>query len=651
MPSNKKLLQAAAGSAGGDPLYVEDVFSTYIYDGNNTTNAIVNGLDLAGKGGMLWTKRRDGAKDNRIWDTERGRAVALISNTTAANGATSTASEDLISFNSNGFTFGANAHYGQNSTSQNFVSWSFRKAKKFFDVVTYTGDDTSNQTIAHNLGSVPGFILLKRTSTTGIWGAAASDNSGNYKAGWRLDSTSASALTVAKSNVATDSVVNVGYWSGNLNGSMNTSGVTYVAYVFASDAGGFGEDEDENIIKCGSYTTDGSGNATVNLGFEPQWILSKRTNATGAWYIRDVMRGMPVDGNNALLYPNSSGAEAASSFALRPSATGFTAFNDAASQTNVYIAIRRPMKTPEAGTEVFTAVSQNTNTSAVTSGFPVDMVIMGDQPTNWGYNWSVSDRLRGGKNVSFTSSTAAENTGSNTTLDSNTGLTNGWVSGGTTGLFQMFKRATGFMDVLCYTGDGGRRTPALTHNLGVVPELVIVKSRSSTGNWFTLSTSLGQFGFLNNGDGLSTTDIQYAFGDGTNYVAPTSTALQVDSSINGNTQTFVAYLFATVAGVSKVGTYTGTGTTHNIDCGFTGGARFVMIKRADGSTNTGDWYVWDSVRGIVAGNDPYLLLNSTAAEVTNTDYIDPLNAGFTITSGAPAALNYNNGTFIFLAIA
>ena len=104
-----KALTAAAGKAGGTLGYVEDVFSTYIYDGNKTTNAIVNGLDLAGEGGMLWTKRRDGSKDNRIWDTERGRAVALISNTTAANGATSTASEDLISFNSNGFTFGANA--------------------------------------------------------------------------------------------------------------------------------------------------------------------------------------------------------------------------------------------------------------------------------------------------------------------------------------------------------------------------------------------------------------------------------------------------------------------------------------------------------------------------------------------------------------
>ena len=75
-----------------------------------------------------------------------------------------------------------------------------------------------------------------------------------------------------------------------------------------------------------------------------------------------------------------------------------------------------------------------------------------------------------------------------------------------------------------------------------------------------------------------------------------------------------------------------------------------MIKRTD-VDSFGDWYVWDSARGIVAGNDPYVLVNSAAAEVTNTDYIDPLNAGFTVTSSAPAALNTSGGTYIFLAIA
>jgi hypothetical protein len=100
--------------------------------------------------------------------------------------------------------------------------------------------------------------------------------------------------------------------------------------------------------------------------------------------------------------------------------------------------------------------------------------------------------------------------------------------------------------------------------------------------------------------------------------------------------------------VSKVGSYTGSGTTKDIDCGFTNGARFVLIKRTD---STGDWYLWDTARGIVSGNDPFLLLNSTVAEVTNTDYIDPLSSGFQISSTAPAAINASGGSFIYLAIA
>ena len=118
--------------------------------------------------------------------------------------------------------------------------------------------------------------------------------------------------------------------------------------------------------------------------------------------------------------------------------------------------------------------------------------------------------------------------------------------------------------------------------------------------------------------------------------------------VNNSSSIYVAYLFATCAGVSKVGSYTGTAAAHTINCGFTGGSRFIMIKRID---STGDWYVWDSARGIIAGDDPYLFLNSTTAEVTNTDYVDTTSVGFDITSTAPAGINANGGTYIFLAIA
>ena len=174
---------------------------------------------------------------------------------------------------------------------------------------------------------------------------------------------------------------------------------------------------------------------------------------------------------------------------------------------------------------------------------------------------------------------------------------------------------------------------------------MIVKARGGSADWYCYHKDLG-----NNKD--IRLDLSNASQSSTrwNNTSPTSSVFSVNANqdVNWSTINYVAYLFATCAGVSKVGSYTGTGTTAQINCGFTGGARFVMIKRTD---DTGDWYVWDSARGIVAGNDPYLLMNSTAAEVTNTDYVDTYASGFEISSTAPAGINANGGSYIYLAIA
>ncbi len=198
--------------------------------------------------------------------------------------------------------------------------------------------------------------------------------------------------------------------------------------------------------------------------------------------------------------------------------------------------------------------------------------------------------------------------------------------------------------MVAYTGTGANKTEA--HNLTVAPELWIVKGRSGATAWRVGCTALANTEALV----LNTTAAKVTDATSWNSTFPSSTVLSLgtQANVNTNTATYVAYLFATLAGVSKVGSYTGTGTTLAIDCGFSAGARFVLIKRTD---STGDWYVWDTARGIVSGNDPYLLLNSTAAEVTSTDYIDPSSAGFEISSTAPVAINASGGSYIFLAIA
>jgi hypothetical protein len=43
---------------GGPFTYIEDVFSTYLYAGAGATQSINNGIDVTGKGALVWLKNR-----------------------------------------------------------------------------------------------------------------------------------------------------------------------------------------------------------------------------------------------------------------------------------------------------------------------------------------------------------------------------------------------------------------------------------------------------------------------------------------------------------------------------------------------------------------------------------------------------------------
>jgi len=267
-----------------------------------------------------------------------------------------------------------------------------------------------------------------------------------------------------------------------------------------------------------------------------------------------------------------------------------------------------------------------------------------------------------GTNYLVTSTTAAEVAAATTILQANPWDVMDGVKVGTTSTITnasantyinyLFDRAPGFFDVVCYTGTGSART--VTHNLAVVPELIIVKSRDRTGvdvtGWSVWNTSVASIygaGFLL---GLNETSPAQENANQFTATAPTSSVFSVgtSTSTNGSGSTYVAYLFATCPGVSKVGSFTGTGATQVINCGFTGGARFVLIKS---TSTTGDWLIWDSARGIVAGNDPYLRLNSAAAEVTGTDWVDTAASGFELSNSGGNLANSSGVSYIFLAIA
>jgi hypothetical protein len=659
MATKKKLLQAAAGTAaaggGAGALNVEDVFSTYLYVGNNdnggNTQTITNGIDLDGEGGLVWVKSRSGSSNHIFVDTERGVNNALRSNSTSANTVYSGDAEVVNGFNSNGFDIGEGGQV--NYLNTDYASWTFRKAPRFFDCVTWTGDGSaSGQILNHDLGCDIGTIIIKRTDSTSDWIVASlTANNQDYYYNLRLNTTAAGSGPFNYRDSTTYPLTSTQFttYIGGASGLTNTAGATYVAYLFAhNDGDGEFGDGTQDIIKCGSYTGTGSSNF-IDLGFEPQWVLVKKTSGTAAWELSDNMRGL-VGGYLTMLEPNSSAAEvnAASTSAFSPNPTGMTIDGGGSStnqsgQTYIYIAIRRgPMAVPTDATEVFGMDFGGTTSPSPplwNSGFPVDMAFYKNKSNT--ESFFISSRLTQGKHLK-TDTTDAEASAGSIVFD----YQNGYYNAGTTlsnYISWMWKRAPSFFDVVAYSGNGtaGR---TVSHNLGVAPEMMWIKKRNSAYEWIVYSPAGDGYLRLNTTEAYATSNVLW------NATSPTSTEFTLGgyTHVNGSGDTYIAYLFASVDGVSKVGSYTGNGTSQTIDCGFSSGARFVLIKRTSGPAG---WFVFDTERGIVAGDDPYLFLNDNLEELTSLgDAIDPNSVGFDVVS-SNADINGSGENYIFYAIA
>ena len=617
------------GIANPDTL-IENNFSIDLWsgDGSADTTTITNNLNLSGKGGLVWIKKRTAADAHMMIDTARGAAVGLESNSTAVNGDISARG---FQFNSDGFQF--DTADGQfNASSNTYVGWSFKKAPKFFDIVTYTGNGTAGRTVAHSLNDTVGMIMVKNLSQTDQWSVyhRGADGSAPQNYEFHLDANSARDDQAAWNDTApTSSVFTVGTEHTN-----NADGENYVAYLFAHNTG------DGAMIKCDRFQGNASGEASVDLGFEPQLVMIKNAESADSWIVYDTMRGYTGSSANGIrIRWDTNAAEAAEAAGGHPNASGFATDGDGPLQNKyyIYMAIRRPnMATITDATEVFAIDAGNGAAPDFTSGFPVDFAFYKEIAS--GDEFQVHSRLQGpSKALSFDSNNAEDALGG---TDISFAFNNGYhaASKGSGYYAYMWKRAKGYFDVVAYTGTGSAKTEA--HSLGAAPEMMWVKSRSNAVTWRVYHTGIGETHSLFLDDVTAKSDDDTIWND----TAPTSSVFTVgaDNSVNNNNYTYVAFLFATLAGVSKVGSVTHSGSSTDVDCGFSAGARFVLLRRHD---DEGNWYVWDSVRGIVAGNDPYFLLDVVTAQVTNTDLIDPLASGFQISG------DFTDGDYIFYAIA
>ena len=634
----------AAASATEDKLYPEDVFISYLRTGTGADVTVPTNIDMT-KGYMVWTKGRSGGTDNAIYDSARGVTKDLVTNSTAAQ---TTQATGLKAVSTTGHTIGSLAK--MNTSGATYVDWVFKKAPKFFDIVTYTGNGVAGRQIPHNLGCEVGMMIVKGTNATNTDWAVYHKSHGN--------------IGGAQLNTITAFFTQSGWWNNTTptsnsftvgtNYSVNTLGTTYVAYLYAHDTSADG------MIQCGSFTTDVSGNATVTLGWEPQYLMFKRVDGGSGWYINDIMRGAGLSGTTSNLYTNYADSEAISAYGSYPTETGFKTYGNIGTSGNfIYLAIRRPMKVPTSGTEVYNAIGYTGNSidgRLIDTGFTTDFAMAMPRNTTTSNGFCTSNRLTGGPYLQ-TASTQVElpddvfyKTNNYDAFSTQTGVYVGNDSDANinVGVFLTilygFKRAKGFFDNFCWTGTGVNR--AIAHNLGVAPELLILKSRSATGDWQVWFNGLASNEkLLLNSTAAKVTDATLL-----NSTLPTSAliSLGTQAAVNTSSATYVGYAFASLAGVQKIGTYVGNGTTQNLSFGFSAGARFFLCKAV---TTTGSYWVFDSVRGIVASTDFGLQLNSTAAETTSADCVDPFVGGISVVEEATCHLNTNGVTYMYWAIA
>jgi len=618
-----------SGIGGEDKLYVDDVFSAFVYEGSASALELNTGF----KPDFGWIKDRGNTAPHRLFDSVRGSNYALYSNDTAAQEMVSdrapTFNTASVSIPSNNYTNGA---------GKRLVGWFAKKAPKFFDVVTYTGDD-GVQSVAHNLGVVPGMVAIKALGVTGNWFVWHNGITNTELLKLNLTDAKSTSAGMWNSTTPTATHFTVGASAGN------SSTTTYVAYLFAHDTSADG------IIQCGSFTADGSGNATVDLGWEPQYVLFKNISVSESWFAVDSMRGYSNGGNDPILLPDLSNAEITITNYGYPTATGFVTASMTGTRTYIYLAIRRPNKPPTSGTQVYNAIARTGTGAAATVngvGFAPDLLISSARNAVAYKGWQ--DRLRGGNRPLHSDATEAEQSLTQNVLEfNNDGVKLGTNSDGAftnnsgdTYINHFFKRAPGFFDVVCATASAYAVT--VSHSLGVIPELIIGKDRTAAGPWIVWNKDVVATDSTYTLK-LNTTGAQANNGYPINSVTASAFYSGIASLSSSN---LVFYLFASLPGVSKITSFVGNGTTQNIECGFTTGARFVLVKA---TSTTGNWNVGDSTRGIVASTDPLLYLNSTAAEVTADDWLDPYAGGFTVNETSNAHANTNGVTYLVLAIA
>tara|TARA_B100001996_G_scaffold107927_1_gene81511 strand:+ start:182 stop:2884 length:2703 start_codon:yes stop_codon:yes gene_type:complete len=425
----------------------------------------------------------------------------------------------------------------------------------------------------------------------------------------------------------------------------------------------FGEEEDQGIIKCGKYRGNGLSGETagpdIHCGWQPQWIWIKATGiGSEQWWLFDCMRGIVSQGNDYSLEMSRPQSEYEGNWDLIDlNATGFKikTSDDKVNNTSnyVYCAIRGRdalvSKPAEAGTDRFAMdVGSGSNSippGTFDSGFPVDFALMREPAAS--SQWYTTARLQGFGYVRTNDVNVEAQGNPSFAKDSNVGW--GQDAYGSNWMSWAWQRGAGF-DTVCWRGNDTAR--AIPHSLTKTPEMMWIKNRSTESAWqcwhkgLNGGTGTQDYRIILNTSSPQTSGIGAALW---NSKLPNSNYINIgpDGAVNGNNNNLVAYLFASVTGISKCGYYTGAGSSNKVisDVGFT--PRLIIIKCA---TDSWGWATFDTTRGMTnSGNDPVLYLNDPGQQSSGNNYIPDISAtGFTVAANHNL-VNQLNETYIYYA--
>jgi hypothetical protein len=210
---------------------------------------------------------------------------------------------------------------------------------------------------------------------------------------------------------------------------------------------------------------------------------------------------------------------------------------------------------------------------------------------------------------------------------------------------------TAGFSIVTYTGSGTAGT--IGHGLGIAPSMIIVKSRSATGDWPVYHSSIGNGSYVL----LDTIAISATSSTIWNATSPTSSVFSVgiNTLSNNVTTTYVAYCFAPIAGFSAFGSYAGnaSGATGSqfIYTGFQ--PKFVLVKVYGPTGGGGAWTLFDSTRSPYNLGAVRLQPQSSAVEgSTSPEGINFLSNGFQLVGdfnfGDTNGTGYN---YIYMAFA